>query len=40
MKALRTVVMVVLLVGVVGASAYGAGRVLRTHDLTSPGSPS
>ena len=35
MKALRTVVMVVLLVGVVGASAYGAGRVLRTHDLAS-----
>jgi peptidoglycan hydrolase-like protein with peptidoglycan-binding domain len=37
MKALRTLVMVVLLVGVVGVSAYGVGRVLRSHDLTSAG---
>jgi len=34
MKALRTLVMAVLLVGVLGATAYGAGRVLRSHDLS------
>jgi peptidoglycan hydrolase-like protein with peptidoglycan-binding domain len=33
MKALRTLLMAVLLVGVLGATAYGAGRVLRSHDL-------
>jgi peptidoglycan hydrolase-like protein with peptidoglycan-binding domain len=32
MKALRTVLAAILMVGVLGATAYGAGRALRSHE--------
>jgi peptidoglycan hydrolase-like protein with peptidoglycan-binding domain len=35
MKALRTLLIAVLMVGVLGATAYGAGRALRSHEASS-----
>src|SRR5688572_9375897 len=37
MKALRTLLVAVLVVGVLGVAAYGAGVALRSHDASAAG---